>query len=105
MRAVLNAVGVLASVMLVAGCEGKQTDTRPLLTQEAFLAAAQKCGALESEFTFELDGKLPSFSYVDPGPFNTGKATPTSQCLADSLKGYRFESMTIRTRPEPLAGE
>ena len=76
----------------------------PVLTKEVFFAAAKKCGAKDPEFTFTVNGTLPSFSYLDLGPFNTGHATPTSQCLADSLKEYRFQSMSIRTPPVPATG-
>jgi hypothetical protein len=96
---------LVASIVVFATIAGCTPHTQlPVLTKEAFFAAAKKCGAQEVEFSFSTDGSLPSFSYLDPGPFNTGKATPTSQCLADALKGYRYQSMTIRTKPDAPAG-
>lgn len=104
MRIALNVIAPAILVPLLAGCSAR-ADNRPVLTKDVLFAAAKKCGAQDPEFTFFADGKLPSFSYVDPGPFKPGHATPTSQCLAASLRGYRFQSMTIETRPRPSAGQ
>jgi hypothetical protein len=98
-------IGVALAICLTMGGCTPRDKQLPVLTRDAFFAAARKCGAQEVEFRFSTDGSLPSFSYLDPGPFDTGKATPTSQCLADSLKGYRYQSMTIRTKPGAPAGE
>ena len=97
----------MAALLLIAnfaGC-GEPAQQLPVLTKDAFLEAAKRCGAQEPEFSFPIGGKLPSFSYLDPGPLNSGHATPTSQCLAASLKGYRYQSMSIRTKPERAAGD
>lgn len=99
MKTISNVAVQAMALALLAGCN-RHSDTRPILTKEAFFAAAKTCGARAPEFTLPLDGKLPSFSFLDPGPSNTGHATPASQCLADALKGYRFEAMQIRFQPE-----
>ncbi len=82
-----------ALTLLLAGCG----EDRPVLSMEALVSAARQCGAAELEFVRPAkDRELPSFSYLDAGPMPQGKPTPTSECMAKALEGYRFQSMTIR---------
>ena len=104
MRLAIVTGAALAICSTIVSCAPRDKPL-PVLTKEAFFAAAKKCGAQEADFTISTDGSLPRFSYLDQGPFNSGKATPTSQCLADSLRSYRFQSMTIGIKPEAPAGE
>ncbi len=71
-----------------------------MLTVEVLASAVQRCGAGEFTFTTFGDASVPpSFSYLDPGPIVSGKPTPVSACLAEVLKGHRFQSMGIRFEP------
>ena len=71
-----------------------------MLTVEVLANAVQRCGAGEFTITTSGDASVPpSFSYLDPGPIVSGKPTPVSACLAEVLKGHRFQSMEIRFAP------
>ena len=90
MNGIGHGIRAAAVLSLLCSC-AKPSDDRPVLTQEAFFAAAKKCDALDPVFKLELQGKLPSFSFQERATHDT-----TAQCLADALKRYRFQSMEIR---------
>lgn len=93
-------VALLIMAFASSGCGEKM----PMLTLDVLASATKRCGA--GEFTFSKSGDAsvpPSFSYLDPGPVVSGKPTPVSACLAEALKGYRFQSMEIRFEPGATA--
>ena len=91
-----NCLGVTTSLLLgfaLSACAAK----KPLLSLDVLASAAERCGARELQFIRPGDVSAPpSFSYLDPGPFVSGKPTPVSVCLTEALEGYRFQSMEIR---------
>lgn len=85
-----------ALLLPAAGCDL----LKPVLTQEAFFAAARRCGAQQPRFI--AGSGLPTIAFTEAKRPPSGQAPAAASCLAETLKGYRLKAMTIEFDP-PIA--
>jgi hypothetical protein len=78
---------------LLAACDQDEPPL-PILTDDVFFKAAEKCRARDPIFTFRTQNRSPSISFVIPSSEVT--SGETAQCIADAIVGYNFETMQIR---------
>ena len=90
----MKALALTASLLLLAGCGQK----KPVLTLEAFVAAAKKCGAEDATFSERDDGRLPTIQFTNGVVDGAQGTVRISDCLAAEFKQYRFEAMEIRVQ-------
>lgn len=84
---------IICLAALLAACDQDEAPL-PILTDEAFFKAAEKCRASDPIFTFRSQNRPPNISFVIPSSEVT--SGETAQCIADAIVGYRFETMQIR---------
>lgn len=94
MHQAIRLIALTVALTPVGACDSGEGSS-PILTREVFFAAAQQCDTVDPLFQTFTNGELPSFSFIEKTTSEPDEET-TSQCLADLLEGYRFQSMEIR---------
>ena len=75
--------------LLAAGCVTDRT-AKPYLTQRAFERAAATCHVIPLRVRHSLGTKVP-FADYRPGADLDRAQDHTHECLADALRGYRYD--------------